>query len=331
MRYLIYTMFGSCLCGSLSKKTSKSGDVAWNDPFVIARYFNNGEQIIYGSLYELIKKIHRLTPHIIECLNENILEDSRGRTSVSENYILREEMLERDVLIFVLYARILNEKIPLLKNKVKLYDNEQNTVGEIDLKNLFNILIHHKYLVLKDGYIRDVFSDKREIGSGKFFGRCVYLPDVVIAVTDLLYDLKVKDICNYLEKRFDGGYYENDRDIIFLAQNLHSLSYTLRRFIATDDGRYNDLIVSIFQNEVSGNINSIDTAKKSVSFEKRGFNLKPADDLDKGKINAHINFGNGGISKDIDYKDMFRMIKDVYGEEQFYKCNKVKFITQEID
>ena len=209
-------------------------------PFVISKKRENGEEVVYGTIKRLLEKIALQVDKLKRFQLETQAKlDSAGIVPLSlENLILPEsqitdsilddqDALFEDVLITTsVDIRILSEIFPkrFKKAKVTVYDYDDQRVGEIELSKITDLLVHNRYVCIRDQYVVDLLSDERFMDVKPQMGLKISFLEYIAEVEKMVYGLTVKDLVSKLwgmTKKLSAS--SNIRDIVFLHQNLYTL------------------------------------------------------------------------------------------------------------
>jgi len=96
--------------------------------------------------------------------------------------------------------------------------------GNIELSNIANLLLHQRYMVIRNGYVVDLISDEQFMTDKPQLGLKISFPEYVEEVVRALNGLTVKDLVGVLwgaTKRLSSS--SDVKDIVFLTQNLYTL------------------------------------------------------------------------------------------------------------
>ena len=122
--------------------------------------------------------------------------------------------------------RILSEIFPqrLKKAGVKVYDNDDQSIGEIELAQIADLLVHNRYICIRDEFVVDLWSDKLFMDIKPQIGLKINFSEYIAEVEKVVYSLTVKDLVSKLwgmTKKLSAS--SNISDIIYLHQNLYTL------------------------------------------------------------------------------------------------------------
>ena len=155
--------------------------------------------------------------------------------ALTHRVIEEQERLSEDVLLAVsVHLRVLSEIFPCKMSaaKASVYDYNGKPVGEIELSDIASLLLHNRYVAIKEDHIVDLISDKRFMSNKPQLGLKVSLPEYEDAVRQALDALTVRDLMEMLRDRTRAVSSSSSvKDIVFLTQNL----YTLGGLVANDD------------------------------------------------------------------------------------------------
>ena len=219
------------------------GDVEnrWSErPFVISRKMANGDEIFYGTVKRVLDKIQSQIDRLSRFGSEtqaklqasgitplgddgSLLPESEVSTRIMDE---QEELIENVLLEVSVNIRILSEIFPdrLQQSTVKVYDYDDACVGDIRLSEIANLLVHNRYIVVKDHHVVDLISDKKFLIGRPQMGLKIDFIQYIEEVGKVINGIAVKDLASKLRcliKNLSAS--SNIKDIIFVAQNLYAL------------------------------------------------------------------------------------------------------------
>ena len=111
-------------------------------------------------------------------------------------------------------------------------DQDNQPDGEIRLRELFDTLVHNRYYHFDEARIRDVFSSdpptKRSL-SNRFMGYAFDLEAFAKTILDIVHEIQFKELTRIIRHRFKLLSSDSKpQDIVFLVQNVESLSHLLK-------------------------------------------------------------------------------------------------------
>lgn len=302
--------------------------------FLISKQIG-GKEIIYGSVVNLLNKIvglqhtlwHRLTntddkvpePGLLRHGGEDLSKVSTG--DLIQEY--QEEMLEDTVLLTAMHFRNLNEifKHRWSTKELPVYDSDDQSIGTVGMSTLANQLIHHRYLAVRAPYICDISSRDGELPSQMRFGSKIDGTEFLSAAMDIVREIRVRDFVGVLKRSISNiSATSESRDIIFLVQNLHSLS----QIIAERLGRgAAPAIQELLLRDVlrrDGRRLALEFAGRHVhpvSIEYRGGapTIALGHDLSRKRIEIHVTINEELHTIEVDHREFFSLLMREHGDE----------------
>ncbi len=289
---LIYTRRGSRLYGCIQffrpeRKQQHVEPFRQSAPFVISQSIGHEETVVYGSIHELIREIRRLLNDVSECnetfkstlryggVNTDERRDSSGRIVVTipegekGDRLFYEYVREVTNILLLLSTQTRNlfQLYPRFNNRcISRFDYEGNKVGIIPLKELFDYLVHNRYLFVDGEHVVDLFSDKfspKSSISQTFMGYKIRWREYLDAIRSVTDDVKMKDLTGLLRGRLEKlSSSSSHKDIVFLVQNLESFSNVLAMKIPDD--RYKFMLSLMFDERANQNLPDIGEKNESV-------------------------------------------------------------------
>lgn len=228
------------LYGAVHRVDGDLNNQSAEKPFVVSRKRGDGEEVVYGTIRRLLEKIAFQVDKLRQFqLQTQVKLDSAGIVPVSrENLILPEskvtdgilddqDALIEDVLITTsVDIRILSEIFPqqLKTAKVTVYNYDSQSVGEIELSMIANLLVHNRYICIRDQYVIDLMSAEHFMDVKPQMGLKINFSEYLVEVEKVVHGLTVKDLVNRLwgmTKKLSAS--SHIRDIVYLHQNLYIL------------------------------------------------------------------------------------------------------------
>ena len=232
-----------------------------SSPFVIGRYStkSDGKLEVLGSVVFLLGEIRRSINGFVVANNAWNAERSRLTKELEvADCDLRYDQKAMDFVILVsTHARNLFDLMPRFNDKsIPRLDYHGSADGEVTLRELFDILIHNRYYYFDGTRIRDLFSGefkkKKSALSGRFMGYGFNILDFVQGISDVIEDVKVKDLTQLLWGRFtDFSADSKPQDIVLLAQNVQVFSNLLKAKIPTTGYQF---MMSLMFDEFAGSV-----------------------------------------------------------------------------
>ena len=324
-------------------------------PFVISQAIGK-EEVVYGCIFELIQEIRRLIADI-DRRNDSLRSVIRSsgvdtsETADGANKVVRVTIPEgetggrlffeytRDIknilLLLSCQTRILYEIFPRLNSEsMSLLDYERKVVGKVSVKEFFDYFVHNRYVFVDGEYVADLFSSKfakKSPVSDMFMGYRIKWRDYVEAIQRSIEDVKIRDLTGLLKGQLRNlSPTSPHKDIVFLIQNLESLSQVLKTKIPT--GKYGSMLNLLFDGAVNERVARMDGVKSplTVSVTFTGPHVTIHEELTqrKFKIQVRCKLSFGGretdisdgehleiFSRDVGYAEFFQLINDAFGSD----------------
>ena len=283
----------------------------WENPFIISKRNSKGEEVVYGTVKRTLEKIssqlHRLKHFGSEAKKK--LDEEGITPLIGDDYTLpeseltnrildeQEDLIEGVLLTVSVNIRILSEIFPqkLMTHKVNVYDYESNYMDVIELSEIANLLVHNRYILVKDSYVVDLFSDKKFMTKIPQMGLKINFLEYISEVEKVVNGITIDDLTSRLReltKNLSAS--SNIKDIIFLTQNLYTLGgLVIGEAAAINSGPLNTILNKVADKHIQKVQSQKSTSKKTqvsinVAFSSPRFTLEP--DLNQ-KENSHINAG----------------------------------------
>ena len=226
------------------------GDLAnqwWEKPFVISKKTADGREIVYGTVARTMENVRSQLDKL-----EEFDSDARRRLvaagiepiegtvnqlppcEITDRIIDEQDNLMEEVLLIVsVNVRVLSELLPskMKKAKVAVYDYDSAYIDNIELSRIADLLLHNRYIMIRDQYVVDLISDEKFLSDRPQLGLKIDFDEYLGEVRRALEDLTVNDLIGRLRsaaKQLSSS--SNVKDIVFLTQNL----YTLGGLVMTD-------------------------------------------------------------------------------------------------
>ena len=284
----------------------------WEKPFIVSKSSARGEEIFYGTVKRTLQRITsqldrikkfqadvqaKLEAHGIAPVDgqKGLLPDG----DVTDQILDEQEDLIEDVLIGVsVHIRILSEIFPkkLRSHKVQVYDYDDNVVDLIELSDIANLLVHSRYLVIRDEFVVDLISDQKFMTQHPQTGLKINFLEYTQEVYEAVAGITVKDLVTVLWQWTAGlSSSSSVKDIMFLTQNLYTLGgFVVGTRIPIDAGPLKVILDRVADEHLKERFAKNPKSRKakrfveSVVFSTPRFYLEP--DLNQ-KANSHSDAG----------------------------------------
>ena len=258
-------------------------------PFVIADYTHGVDKpIVYGSLVFLLTEIKRLINQFTT-VNETWWRERNRPTSRPQGGHLELEY-DRQAMDFTIllatYGRNLLDVVRRLDTRTmpKLnHDNEPDR--DIRLRELFDTLIHNRYYYFDGARIRDVFTadpPARRSLANRFMGYGFDLDAFGRTIWEIVHEIRLKDLTQLIRQRFKQlSMNSRPQDIVFLIQNVESLSHLLKSKIWSEE--YGFMRNALFASA------GLDRSGSPMKYQPPSVRISP--DLSRKQFDVHFRYG----------------------------------------
>ncbi|MXZ08586.1 MAG: hypothetical protein F4Y79_04005 [Gemmatimonadetes bacterium] len=307
-------------------------------PFVISKRRSDDEETVYGTikrtLDKILSQVDRLKnfqvktqakldaagiTHLIQ--QDSILPESE----VADKILDEQEDLIEDVLLSIsVNIRILSEIFSqILKgSKVNVYDYDDGCIGKIELSGIADLLVHNRYILVKDHYIVDLISDKKFMAKNSQIGLKINFLEYISEVEKVVNSITVKDLITTLwglTKKLSAS--SNIKDIIFLTQNLYTLGgFVVGSAVSIDSGPLKTILDRAAKKHLKkmypGNSAPEGHQTVNVVFSTPRFYLEP--DLDQKQIRIKMQVNGNHETLVMGYEKFFREVSKASGNRKLY-------------
>ena len=310
----------------------------WERPFVISKTTADGREVVYGTVkrilqrilsqVERLKRFQRETEAVLDAGGIRPVDREKGLLPVNEvtaQVLDEQESVVEDVLLSIsVYVRILSEIFPdaLGERQVDVYDYDDKSVGRIELREIANLLLHNRYILIKNNYVVDLLSDRKSMAGKPRTGLKINFSEYLAEVGTAVDGITVKDLVNMLRQLTDNLSAGSDvKDIVFLTQNL----YTLGGFVVGNETRIESGPVKTILDRVTREHlersfprrpGSKGTENFSVSavFGVPRFYLEP--DLDRKQVRIEMRVNGNNETLVMDCNEFFRSVLEAAGSRK---------------
>ena len=212
----------------------------WEKPFIVSKTSANGEEIVYGTVKRTLQRITSQLDRIrkfqadvqakLDAHGIVPIDGQRGllpEGDVTDQILDDQEDLIEEVLINVsVHIRILSEIFPkkLQSHKVQVYDYDGNVVDTIELSEIANLLLHSRYLAIRNEFIVDLLSDQKFMTQHPQTGLKINFLEYTREVREAVAGITVKDLVTVLWQwtaKLSSS--SSVKDIMFTTQNLYTM------------------------------------------------------------------------------------------------------------
>ena len=286
--------------------------------FVISKRLPNKEEVVYGTVKRILDKIlfqiNKLKKFGLEAQEElenagivPIVQDGSNVTlpesEITDNIIMEQENLIEDILLIIsVNIRILSELFPgkLNKSEVDVYNYDDKPIDKIKLNEIANLLVHNRYILIKNDYIVDIISDQKFMTETPQMELKINFLEYVSEVEKVVNNITVKDLITILWNLTEKLSVSSEiKDIIFLIQNLYTLGGSvLGKDTLIDEGPVKIIFDRMVKNRGPG--------PHTLFHSTPRFVLEP--NLDQKQICTRITVSGNKEKLVMDYEEFFREI-----------------------
>ena len=202
------------LYGAIHIVDGSEQDQRWEKPFIVSKASASGEEIFYGTVKRTLQRItsqldriKKFQADVQAKLESHGIAPVDGQMGllpdgdVTDRILDEQEDLLEDVLIGVsVHIRILSEIFPkkLRSHKVQVYDYDDNVVDSIELSEIANLLVHSRYLVIRNEFVVDLISDQKFMTKQPQTGLKINFLEYTQEVYKAVAGIAVKDLVTVL-------------------------------------------------------------------------------------------------------------------------------------
>ena len=286
-----------------------------SSPYVLARSYGH-RRVIPGSVCESVMNLKSQLQQLGGALHELVpkVENASGQQRNVE-YEKYERHLVNSLILISCLARNLFHRFPRLAEQfyVQMYDYEGKLSERIRVKNLLDLFVHNRYINLQNEYITDLVSEQppeSTLSTEAFMGHRFKFGEFLRAIEEATDSITIKD----LTIRLRGGIKSLNldtpyQDIVFLVQNMESLSQVLEATIPTRG--YDFILNTLFPaSEIPEKVLSAAgrrEVKNTIRF--RSPHVKICDDIDDKKVSI-------AITHDIEYRVAGKVVHSALGQKR---------------
>ena len=319
----------------------------WESPFVVSKQLGEHE-VVYGSIlhhmHEAARPILRmgtlqqqLAQSLPSEIRASMVESRSGnaRTFTSPTsefpalFLYRQDEIIKDaVLLSALSVRTLLEIFSGKGNRtVPTYDYEGNPTNGVSMQQLFHALCHHRYCVVSQGFIHDIFSGDDTRGLPDMFGTKLKVEELLAEVIGFLEGITVNDFVGMLRSRLKGlTINSKTRDIIFVHQNVYALTDLIRYRL--EDTRFTPFVNYLFSRFTADESRKIEASKgKSTIHLERRFNaprFKVGPVLEAKVIEMYVTINEKQEKFEFSQQELFEKLVATCGKESLIPMERLR-------
>ena len=214
------------------------GDLAnqwWGKPFVISKRTADGREIVYGTVARTMENARSQLDRL-EAFGSDAQKrlDAAGigpfegtvwqlpPCEITDRILDEQDTLVEEVLLIVsVNVRVLSEIFPskMKKAKVTVYDYDGACIDNIELSRIADLLLHNRYIMIRDQYVVDLISDEKFLSDRPQLGLKIDFDEYLGEVRRALEDLTVNDLIGRAAER-------DETVVVIIERQGHCLSHT---------------------------------------------------------------------------------------------------------
>lgn len=221
-------------------------------PFVVAETISPDNIVVLGSPIDLVQDIRRLINEIREEVHKlemklkpiastksatpgkkaSFLVEVPKEAEAQQTFFEYKKRVSGLLILIATQTRNLFQILPHLDRKITLYSYERQPMDRINLKTLFNELVHNRYFYLDGEDVSDLFTSKPKGGAPllkKFLGYKFNWVEYTDAIERITGEIRIRDFTGWLRKQLRSlSPKMGHADLVSLIQNLYAFSILFR-------------------------------------------------------------------------------------------------------
>lgn len=310
------------------------GDIKnqWSEnPFVISKRRADGGETVFGTISQTMEKIWSQLERLkafqadaVRRLQTAGIEPVAGTESqlpaspVADQILDEQEDLIEDVLVSIsVNVRVLAEIFPdkMKRAETKVYDYEGDCVSNIELSRIANLLLHNRYILIRDEYVVDLISDEQFLSDKPQLGLKINFLEYLGAVERALDALTVSDLIGRLYSLTTRVSSKSSiKDIVFLTQNLYTLGgLAMTANVPSLEGPLKSIFDRVATQILEAGPKPFPGEKRllSIVFSTPRFTLEP--DLNNKQIRVRVEVNGKPEELVMGYREFFREVGKTHG------------------
>ena len=213
-------------------------------PFILAQQYGS-RRIIPGSIGESIRNAHLLCQNFLSDQRRYLerMKQSRGEELAKEYYELNRTFANSLILSACVVRNLFHTFSKLSERlQVQMFDYEGNKTHKVSMKELMDLLVHCRYINFEGEYVTDLISgrlSRTAENENDFMGHRFSVIDFIEQILEAIKSITIKDIATRLRGCFNSLELSTPpQDVVFLVQNMESLSDLLEGVVLTPEYDY---------------------------------------------------------------------------------------------
>ena len=303
-------------------------------PFIISKQLPNNQEVVYGTVSRLLGRLRaQLSRHEAFAAESDAKLAAAGVAVAPDNPVLpiseltngilaeQERLIEDVLLSTAVQIRILTELFPrkLKCFTVPILDYDNVAVADVELKRIGDLLVHNRFMTVREPYIVDLISDLKFLSDvpqmGLKFDYLAYLE----CVDEVTKSFRVNDLVTKLLQMIEQLSASSEiKDMIFLTQNLHTLGgFVMGNEPPLHAGPIKEILDQLAwrnRERVShqGHLRPGQVVTTRVAFGRPRFRLER--DLNNKQIRTTMQANGKDESIVMGYRDFFESVSQAAGE-----------------
>ncbi len=306
-----------------------------SSPYVLYRQLGN-RTVVPGSVCESLSNLGQQLDRLMESLRVQVahLKESAGEER-EQAYREYDRHLTNSLVLISCLARNLFLTFPRLSEEFRLqmFDYEENDAGEIRVKDLLDLFVHHRYMNLHNQYITDLVSDRtpeRTVAAAEFMGHKFKFLEFIARIREAAESVTIKDLATRLLAGVKSLHFDTTfQDVVFLVQNTRSFSDLIEATIPTRAYDFmRDILFPV--SEIPGaEIGATDGGDVEEVIDFRNPHVEIGERLDEKKVKISVNgtfeYKSGGRVlyrkteervRELGHEDFFLAVIQSLGQER---------------
>ncbi len=312
----------------------------WEKPFIVSKTTANGEEIVYGTVKRTLERITSQLDRIrkfqadaqakLDAHGIVPVDGKKGvlpEGDVTGQILDEQEDLIEEVLINVsVHTRILSEIFTkkFQSHRVQVYDYDDNMVDTIELSEIANLLLHSRYLAIRNEFIVDLHSDQKFMTQQPQTGLKINFLEYTKEVREAVAGVTVKDLVTVLWQRTAKlSSSSSVKDIMFTTQNLYTIGgFVVGTTIPIETGPLKAILDRVADEHLKMKFAKYPKWRKakqlvdSVVFSTPRFYLEP--DLNQKQVRIQMQVNGQDERMVMDYERFYKRVLAASGSTKLH-------------
>ena len=302
----------------------------WENPFIVSKTSASGEEVVYGTIKRTLQRISAQLDRLkkfqadahakLDAYGISSVDGKKGllpESDVANQIIDEQDNLIEDVLIGVsVHIRILSEIFPktLSSHRVDVYDYDDNVVDTIALSEIANLLLHSRYLAIRNEFVVDLFSDRKFMAQQPQTGLKINFLEYTKEVRKTVGGITVRNLVELLwQWTTDLSASSSVKDIMILTQNLYTMGgFVVGTNIPIETGPLKAILDKVSDKHLKRKFSRNPELRKAqrlveaVVFSTPRFYLEP--DLNQKQIRTQMQVNGEDEKMVLGYEEFYKQV-----------------------